>query len=462
MKKIKSLNKKIFISIGLILFIIIAGVIIINSFKKDHLPLKKDEITMEYGEKISLNAKDYLDIQDMEKDEVETLYKKVKVECDAKNEVVVSKDQNGKEVKTKKEYPAVGEYTVTLTYDKDETKTVKVIIKDTTKPNFKDFKESIEITKDCNPKDGELASQFIVEDLSNVTITVDDEMVDYSKSGEYKATVKAVDSSKNEISRETIIKVTEPTIQLDKSNATIYVKANLVLNATIKGKDTKAVFSSSNQDIVSIDENGKVTGIKAGNATITAKANGVEANCKVTVKNIPSGASTKKKTVTNPNTGKQETVVVIEQPKPTTPSGASVSMEALNYINEERAKLGRAPVQYKSILGEAAKIRAKEYARKSSYSDAYYAHLRPDGRNGLTVLYDLNYPNIRGDGKYVHNASECLASGYTSAHNVVLGGDFGHGWKGSSGHWNALMKSEFKYMAIARYGNSWCAIMIAY
>lgn len=97
----------------------------------------------------------------------------------------------------------------------------------------------------------------------------------------------------------------------------MYVKENFVLKTTITGKEDKATFKSSNSSITSVDANGKVTAKKKGTATITATANGVNAECKVTVKSVPSGSNTEKKTVTNPNTWKKGEVVVV---KPSTSS----------------------------------------------------------------------------------------------------------------------------------------------
>ena len=55
------------------------------------------------------------------------------------------------------------------------------------------------------------------------------------------------------------------------------------LKTTVTGTNKTVSWSSSNASIASVDKNGKVTAKTKGTATITAKANGVSASCKVTV-----------------------------------------------------------------------------------------------------------------------------------------------------------------------------------
>ncbi len=73
------------------------------------------------------------------------------------------------------------------------------------------------------------------------------------------------------------------TIKLNKSSASVYVKKSIKLKATVKGTGKKVTWKSSDSKIATV-KNGKVTGVKAGKATITATVNGKSATCKVTVK----------------------------------------------------------------------------------------------------------------------------------------------------------------------------------
>lgn len=83
------------------------------------------------------------------------------------------------------------------------------------------------------------------------------------------------------------INVKNPTVKLNKSSATIYTSGttSVQLKATVKGSKQKVTWQSSNIAVAMVNSKGKVTAKKTGTVTITAKANGISAKCKVTVKN---------------------------------------------------------------------------------------------------------------------------------------------------------------------------------
>lgn len=81
------------------------------------------------------------------------------------------------------------------------------------------------------------------------------------------------------------ITVKKPTIALDKSEATVNLGKTLVLTATVQPADMQVTWSSNNEAVATV-ENGTVTGVAEGEATITAKiSNDIFAECKITVKN---------------------------------------------------------------------------------------------------------------------------------------------------------------------------------
>ncbi len=75
-------------------------------------------------------------------------------------------------------------------------------------------------------------------------------------------------------------------VALDKNEVSVDENKTVTLNATIS-PDNSTIrtvnWSSSDEDVATVDENGVITGVKAGTATITASAGGESATCEVTV-----------------------------------------------------------------------------------------------------------------------------------------------------------------------------------
>lgn len=159
---------------------------------------KKDTFVYEFGESYSYNKKDYIKA---DKD----VLSKTKITINGK-----SIDTPHSSFATEEDYLkyyAVGKYKGVAKY-KDEEVKFTVEIKDTTKPEFIEFKEKIEVDREY---DGDLIDQFKAKDLSEVKIKVNTKEVDFSKAGEYKAKVIATDSSKNKRTKEFIVVVKEKT-----------------------------------------------------------------------------------------------------------------------------------------------------------------------------------------------------------------------------------------------------------
>lgn len=172
--------------VGVLLFAI---TVLFIGCSKVSLNLKTDNVEVEYGKSISLNASDYLNND-------EKTLSKVKVKSNIKNE-------------EGKEYPSVGEYPISLIFEDDEnTKVdVKVVVKDTMAPTFKDIKDQYEIETGQTLSSEEFKTN--VDDLSEVEITIDDTKVDYKVPGTYNVIVKAIDKSGNESTKEITVVIKE-------------------------------------------------------------------------------------------------------------------------------------------------------------------------------------------------------------------------------------------------------------
>ena len=84
------------------------------------------------------------------------------------------------------------------------------------------------------------------------------------------------------------VNVTVPveSVTLDQTSISIEEGESVTLSATVTPEDATdktVTWSSSNEAIASVDQNGKVMAVKEGNATIVAKAGEKEATCSVTV-----------------------------------------------------------------------------------------------------------------------------------------------------------------------------------
>ncbi|MDH6367383.1 MULTISPECIES: hypothetical protein [unclassified Breznakia] len=180
-------KKKIYLAGGVVVALLLATIsfILINNGDSS-IKLKKEVVIVELGDEISLKSKDYLDTDD------KSILSKTKVSTNAKKVGGIV---------------PVGDYKVDLKYG-DELLTQKVQVKDTTSPVFKEPKAKVEVDRDY---DGDLATNFKAEDLSEVKITVDTKEVDLKKAGTYKAKAIATDKYKNKTEQAFEVEVGEKT-----------------------------------------------------------------------------------------------------------------------------------------------------------------------------------------------------------------------------------------------------------
>ena len=116
------------------------------------------------------------------------------------------------------------------------------------------------------------------------------QIAEVNKSG--KITAKSAGSAlitatANGVTAKCLVNVKEPKIMLDKNELIIKpnAKANLCEETSMEiiGESQAVTYQSSDVKTVAVDKKGVVTAKKAGRATITIKANGVESKCYVTV-----------------------------------------------------------------------------------------------------------------------------------------------------------------------------------
>ena len=126
-----------------------------------------------------------------------------------------------------------------------------------------------------------------VDSTGKVTAVAPGEATITAKAGEQSASCAVT------VNEATPTPVPVASIELNKTALTLEVGKNETLTATVKpdNAEDKTVTWTSSDETVATVENGKVTAVKAGTATITAKAGEQSASCAVTVKNSDSGSS---------------------------------------------------------------------------------------------------------------------------------------------------------------------------
>ena len=272
-KEKKTLSKKqkgIIIAVVVVILIVaiaVGGYFIYQNSRK--IVLINDTKTVEYGETYTPNVTDFVDES------------KINDSYSINGEIP---NEEGKD------YPAIGDYSFTISAKNKDDVAVTVKVEDTTEPVFDENAPSeISTFKDVAITEENLKNTFAVTDLSTVTLTIDD--VDYATVGEYTVNLYATDESGNVANKGIKVIVNEPTITLEQANISVAVGETAQFNATVQGANQTITWTSSDESIVTVDANGIVTGIKKGTATVNAEANGTKTSATVTVTSVNNSSS---------------------------------------------------------------------------------------------------------------------------------------------------------------------------
>ena len=160
------------------------------------------------------------------------------------------------------------------------------------------------------------------------------------------ATITAKVGDKTATCAVTVIAYVE-SVSLNKTTLTIAKGSSETLVATVKpddATDKTVTWTSSNTSVASVDQIGKVTALKGGEATITATASGKTATCKVTVTAAVTSITLNMSTLTL-DKGKSETLVATVGPedatdKTVTWSSSNPSIASVDQTGKVTAKLG--------------------------------------------------------------------------------------------------------------------------
>lgn len=197
--------KKIFTPIFLIVFL--------SGCDSDYLILKSKDYTIELGNPVSANPKDYL--KEGISDEVlqNTYFSLSKLtennEEESKEETTsglsYSINKESHIVSNDRSYLDVGEYTFYFNYDytqyyflkNREIEEINIKVHDTTAPKLTLLKDSVSIYAGDNLNEDNIRELISCEDLSNCEISVDVSNLDTTKTGSYTVNIVAKDMYEN-------------------------------------------------------------------------------------------------------------------------------------------------------------------------------------------------------------------------------------------------------------------------
>ena len=305
---------------------------------------------------------------------------------ESSNDNVVTVDEKGK-------LTAVGEGTATIrislsnaaagTVSRDTTDTCEVTVKDS---RMEIYNEEISLKTKGTDKTCTLSYQ-VTGRRNTIKWTTSNSKVVSVSGGKLNAKsvgTATVTATANGVSDTVKVTVSayEPTITLSQKEYTLYTKKGntYTLRATIDGPVKKAVWESSRPEVATV-VNGKVTAVGEGETTITATANDVVAECRITVK---------------------ESKVILETENITMDKGATAQLAA--DVVDYSQSLSYASTNTKVVTVRNGVLTAKNYGEADIKVTA----------NGVTSLCHVKVAVCNHEYDKVVTDPTCTEKGYTT------------------------------------------------
>ena len=255
---------------------------------------------------------------------------KLTVEWTSSDESVATVDATGMVVAV-----SAGEADITASVTDSEMSavckvTVKVVAKDITVPDNLDVKlnDGNETTVETTVSPADTTDVKVSYTSTDEAVaTVDkDGRVQVLQPGECDIVTTLTQEDKKVVEKKTHIKAYYEVegITLDKTEGILTAGNTVALNATVLPEEiadeTTVTWTSSDEKVATVDENGKVTAIAAGEATITANAGEKSATYKLTVQ-AKKVAQTSNKTYSS-SSSNSSAAVTPSNPAPVAPAPA--------------------------------------------------------------------------------------------------------------------------------------------
>lgn len=235
---------------GLIVLGCGGGIVYATRDTSPKLQLKKNTINLEYGKEFKADFDTLVDTRGLNKEDKEYLKKNLKIKSDIKNDTESVTKEDGTTEEKDRGFAKVGDYKVNLTY-KDETKTVKVVVKDTTAPEITS-PENIEILQGTDLATFDFKSLIIATDLATMNeLTVDYSTVDINVPAEYTVKANIEDTNGNKAEKDVKITVIAPPAVAEDEVVVQETVTNADGTKTVKNTVKKKADSSGNKVVSS-------------------------------------------------------------------------------------------------------------------------------------------------------------------------------------------------------------------
>lgn len=247
---------------GLIVLGCGGGIVYATRDTSPKLQLKKNTINLEYGKEFKADFDTLVDIRGLNKEDKEYLKKNLKIKSDIENDTESVTKEDGTTEEKDRGFAKVGDYKVNLTY-KDETKTVKVVVKDTTAPEIT-APENIEILQGTDLATFDFKSLIIATDLATMNeLTVDYSTVDINVPAEYMLKANIEDTNGNKAEKDVKITVIAPPAVAEDEVVVQETVTNADGTKTVKNT-VKKKADSSGDEVVSSGNNSNSSSNSSG------------------------------------------------------------------------------------------------------------------------------------------------------------------------------------------------------
>ena len=283
---------------GLIVLGCGGGIVYATRDTSPKLELKKKQINLEYGKEFKADFDTLVDTKGLSKEDKEYLKKNLKIKSDIKNDTESVTKEDGTTEEKDRGFAKVGDYKVNLTY-KDETKTVKVVVKDTTAPEIT-APENIEILQGTDLATFDFKSLIIATDLATMNeLTVDYSTVDINIPAEYTVKANIEDTNGNKAEKDVKITVIAPpavaedevVVQETVTNADGTKTVKNTIKKKVDSSGDKVVSSGNNSNSSSNSSGSKPSGSTGGSSGSSSSGSNKPSNGGATGGNSSGGNS---------------------------------------------------------------------------------------------------------------------------------------------------------------------------